>query len=237
MKTTRIIRSLRSLGFTLIELLVVIAIIAILAGFALPVFSNAQKRGRLTDQLSNAKQVNLALKMYAGDNGGAFPATKTDGSTALASADKSNDAFNNLIPKYSSSKKIFLNKSSAWCKTPAADTTATYNVLGSMQNDFAYVLGLVETSDARFPLIFNSPAATAIKYTSDTAAKGGVWGGTDAIIGLADGSARLFSGSDMDVSAPSATFPKNPNVPGSSYFDSGVTGWLTSSNTILYPQP
>ena len=235
MKTTRIIRSLRSLGFTLIELLVVIAIIAILAGFALPVFSNAQKRGRLTDQLSNAKQVNLALKMYAGDNGGAFPSTDSAG-TALTSGSTSNTAFGNLVPKYSSSKKIFINKSSAWCKVPAVDTAATANTVGSNQNDFAYINNLVETSDARFPLIFNSPNSAAITYTNDTSAKGGVWGGTDAIIGLADGSARLFSGTDMDVTNPAVTFPKNPNAPASGYFDQSVTNWLSASNYILYPQ-
>src|SRR5258707_1192787 len=73
MKTTRNIRSLRSQGFTLIELLVVISIIAILAGFALPVFASAQKKGRLTDQLNNGKQIGTAMKMYAGDNGGSYP--------------------------------------------------------------------------------------------------------------------------------------------------------------------
>src|SRR5207249_669708 len=47
-------RGARTQGFTLIELLVVISIIAILAGFAMPVFSNAQKRAHITETLNNA---------------------------------------------------------------------------------------------------------------------------------------------------------------------------------------
>src|SRR5205809_4871053 len=54
-------------GFTLIELLVVIAIIAILAAILFPVFAAAREKARQTACLSNAKQLGLALNMYAQD--------------------------------------------------------------------------------------------------------------------------------------------------------------------------
>jgi prepilin-type N-terminal cleavage/methylation domain-containing protein len=55
-------------GFTLIELLVVIAIIAILAAILFPVFAQAKKSAKTTACISNLKQLELALIMYAGDN-------------------------------------------------------------------------------------------------------------------------------------------------------------------------
>ncbi len=54
-------------GFTLIELLVVIAIIAILAAILFPVFARAREKARQTTCLSNFKQVNLGMMMYAQD--------------------------------------------------------------------------------------------------------------------------------------------------------------------------
>src|SRR5690242_8991182 len=57
----------RRAGFTLIELLVVIAIIAILAAILFPVFAQAREKARQTACLSNAKQLGLALNMYAQD--------------------------------------------------------------------------------------------------------------------------------------------------------------------------
>jgi len=58
---------LRRRGFTLIELLVVIAIIAILAAILFPVFARAREKARQTSCLSNVKQINLGLLMYAQD--------------------------------------------------------------------------------------------------------------------------------------------------------------------------
>jgi prepilin-type N-terminal cleavage/methylation domain-containing protein len=62
-----------SRAFTLIELLVVIAIIAILAAILFPVFAKARKSSNRTVCLNNVKQLNLALRMYAGDNNDTLP--------------------------------------------------------------------------------------------------------------------------------------------------------------------
>ena len=54
-------------AFTLIELLVVIAIIAILAAILFPVFAQAKMQAKKTVDLSNMKQMGLAIVMYAND--------------------------------------------------------------------------------------------------------------------------------------------------------------------------
>ena len=51
-----------------------VSTVAVLAGFALPVFSAAQEKGRQADTMSSLRQVSLALKMHAGDNDGKYPA-------------------------------------------------------------------------------------------------------------------------------------------------------------------
>jgi prepilin-type N-terminal cleavage/methylation domain-containing protein len=60
MKTTR-----KRAAFTLIELLVVISIIAILAGLAMP---GVLRSGKQTKVANNARQIGLALRLFAGDS-------------------------------------------------------------------------------------------------------------------------------------------------------------------------
>src|ERR1041385_5282489 len=60
-------------AFTLIELLVVTAIIAILAALLLPALKRAKDQARMTVNVSNLRQINMALLMYAGDSDSSLP--------------------------------------------------------------------------------------------------------------------------------------------------------------------
>lgn len=236
MKTSVPLRSSRSAGLTLVELLVVIAIIVVLVSLTGPWCTiSAQKKGRLTDSLSNCKQINLALRMYAGDHDGKFPALRADGQP-FASGDFSNRAFEQLMPTYSTSKKIFINKASAWCKDAAPDSGLTDAfLLKRGQNDWNYVVGLKDDAAPGWPLIATATqSATNLTYTNAMTAKGGVWGGTDAIIGFVDGSAKPVSGNEMDFTDKTKTFPKRPDNGASMFI--GTPEWLGIGRLMLAPE-
>ena len=87
----------KSKGFTLVELLVVIGIIALLAALLLPVLSAAKQRAQRTTCLSNLRQINLGVRMYADDS---HDATPSPGSAA---------ATNNKMVLYSGFKELMKN--------------------------------------------------------------------------------------------------------------------------------
>ena len=69
-----------------------VAAAVIAAGFIMPLFTVEAKRGPLTDNLSNAKQVAIALRMYADDHENQFPKTLEE-----------------IMPKYCTSDKVLWN--------------------------------------------------------------------------------------------------------------------------------
>jgi prepilin-type N-terminal cleavage/methylation domain-containing protein len=226
-----------SAAFTLIELLVVISIIAVLASIALPVFTSVQERGFQTKDLSNAKQLALACKLYAGDHDGLFPDKEGDVAPpqpALSGASKSNQAFANLVPNYLPSEKLFYLAKSAWSPNiPDEKMTAEADRCEASSNNYAYEMGLTEVSNPSFPLVADAPATggASASYSTTPTAKGGVWKGKRAIVVRCDMSGTVETGT---VSGGSSTIT-GPTGGGANtdIFAASGTTWLDATGNIL----
>lgn len=94
-------------GFTLIELLVVIAIIAILAAILFPVFAQAREKAKQSACLSNMKQMGLALRLYADDYDGGYPAVYDDESDTNQDGRLDRQVWADKIFPYTKSRNIF----------------------------------------------------------------------------------------------------------------------------------
>jgi len=174
-------------AFTLIEILVVITIIAILAGVALPVYQTAVMSGRQNAAMQNARQIGLALRAYANDQGGIYPSGTNSYGEAIKT---SNDAFRSLIPNYLDNEQVFVVARSK--DGPKADNKIDpyTEILKAGENHYAYITGLGDTSNSLWPLIVDGANADG-KYTNVEGDPGGVWKGTKALVINADSSAHL----------------------------------------------
>jgi prepilin-type N-terminal cleavage/methylation domain-containing protein len=225
-------------AFTLIELLVVIAIIAILASIALPVFSTVQERGKQTKDMSNAKQIATACKVFAGDHDGKFPYQDgrtdppTDLTFATAGASTSNNVFASLIPDYLGQEKIFYLGGSAWSPTvPDENTAAAAARVETSTNNFAYMFGLSDTDNPSYPLVFDAPAAAATTYPVSPGQKGGVWHGKKAVVVHSDVSASLEKvdpASSTILGATGGAVLADILIPAAPWMDA-------TANLVMYP--
>lgn len=232
-------------AFTLIELLVVISIIAILAGIALPVFGAVQIKGAQTKALSNAKQIGTALRLYAVDNNGVYPSyALTDGKPISTNpVTTSNAAFAQLIPDYVPNEDIFWLSKSKWCNVAPPDNQidkdspdAPVKTLTAGENEWAYVLGLTDTSNPSFPILadaFAEGGDESHEYATSETVKGGVWRGKAAVIIRCDGSGTVakVNSKSMQIEGPNGS-----NADGDIFTTGNAAdGWLGEDNTVVQP--
>ena len=192
-------------AFTLIELLIVITIIAVLASIALPAFSGIKERGDQTKDLSNGKQIALALRQFAVDHNAQYPNFAPAASYDVASGalTTSNDAFWWLFPDgaepgYLQSEQIFAVPGSAYTPKPpdnaldAPTDGARVKTLALGENSYEYVSGLTDTSNPTFPIIADGfiPGQPG-KYDQNKSNKGGVWAAKKAIVIFCDASGQI----------------------------------------------
>lgn len=90
----------RSGGFTLVELLVVIAIIAVLAAIAFPVFVKAKETAKISECLSNLREIGAGLHMYLDENNSRFPTAVPWGRPTYWSARGSQKTIQELLSPY-----------------------------------------------------------------------------------------------------------------------------------------
>ncbi len=245
MKSQNNLSSPRRAAFTLIELMFLIFVLAVLAGIALPVFTSVSVKGTQTKALSNAKQIALALRLYASDNEGVYPTyTLKGGQPTKTVVTDSNTAFAQLFPTYIQEERIFWMPKSAFCSpkppdevtdNPPRDTPVGHPQEGRKRNG-AYVVGLNDSSNPVVPLIadgFADPKAHT--YTTDPTRPGGVWKGLTAIVIYADssGSVQKVNQATMTVVGPNGGGATNGDI-----FTTvnGDNGWLKPENYVVNPK-
>jgi len=225
-------------GFTLIELLVVIGIIALLASIALPAFTSVQVKAKQAKQISNVKQIGTLRRVSARDNSGTYPTnflytslhpTGTPVPCAI-------DAFAQLFPAYCTNEQIFWTTGAGFGTTPPDNRidnpmaqTRTYT-LAANECSWAYVLGMTETSDSRFPLVADAMASTtAHTYITTENTVGGLWKGKAVVLNV-DISANLLKTNPGDNTIHGSPL-------GADLFNTSETNWMVSpANTVVNPQ-
>ncbi len=211
----------------------VISIIVALAAMATPQIFKALGRMALTENVNNARQVKLALDMFASDNDGVFPSRDTAEFYETPGDDgKSNSLFLQLFAARSTeSEKEFWVKNSQVCNKSKPDNVTTVD--GKFEQDetlkagdcgWAYVEEQTNGKKASRPLLFDSPpTGSGLEFDPE------LWDGKAVVVRI-DGSVR-----------PERLNPSNKVMDGANKelltTDSEVWGAATHDIEIAYPIP
>lgn len=162
-------------------------LIFVLAGLALPCFGCIGVKGMQTKSLAQAKQIGLALMLFAGDHDGHYPGQGYP-AEMKDTPRNANQAFACLFPTYTESERLFGNKLSAYQTDRGPDnvidnpyTGHPVDTLRPGENVYGYVMGLVNGADPNSPLVVDGSDGTG-HYNTDEHRRGGLWSGTKAVV-------------------------------------------------------
>jgi prepilin-type N-terminal cleavage/methylation domain-containing protein len=162
-------------AFTLIELLVVIAIIAILAAILFPVFAKAKQAAKNSAELSQARQVGMALAMYLSDYDDTMPIFYAYNSVPPA-GQPGHKGVEVLLFPYTKNTKIFLSPNDQGgpytsLDVPGAETY--WEAYGSSYRftQCLYTVASGESTQNNVPLTFSrNVVSTAIEFPAESRA-------------------------------------------------------------------
>jgi len=116
---------MKTSAFTLVELLVSTSVVAVLAGIAVPVIGGISQQGKLTNDLSNLRQIAAALQAYQGDNNGEMP--RDQGGHFIVSAKASDQ---NLLAYTGSSFEVWHSSFDPRAAAPGDSFPVSYSLNG-----------------------------------------------------------------------------------------------------------
>ncbi len=174
------------LGFIVLILIIVI----------IPSGSSTCVRGSQTKALAQAKQIGLALKLFAGDHDGNYPRQGVPVEMKEAPT-TSNAAFACLFPTYTQSETIFGVKESAYQSKQGPDnvidnpyTGKPVQTLRPGENVYGYVMGLRDDSRPDAPLVVDGTDGSG-HYNKMEHTWGGTWKSGKAIVIRLDNSGAI----------------------------------------------
>ena len=183
----------------------------VLAGLLLPVTNSGCGRSPQTRALAQAKQVGLALKLFAGDHDGAYPGQGCPVEMREVPRN-SNQAFACLFPTYITSETIFGNKLSAYQIGLGPDnvidrpyTGHPVQTLRPGENVYGYMMGLTDGSNPSAPLVVDGSDGSG-HYNKVPGLRGGTWKEGRAIVIHLDNSGAIenLRGPDNTLYIPRA---------------------------------
>ncbi len=124
-------------GFTFVELLVVLVVMFLLVAILLPALANARARSGRINCTQNLKQIGLAFRTFAADNGGAYPAASPASPHRLKTYVNGDNAYRHFLTM----SNELGNPALLYCPLDKTRTSAT-NWASFRDSNLSYFVGL-----------------------------------------------------------------------------------------------
>lgn len=179
-------------GWGCLQWFAVLIVLAIIVLLIIPTFGVAHHSAAQATTSNNCRQIIMALRIYANDNGGFYPDAK------ILNAKTSNEIFQVLIrEEIMLDERIFGGKVSPYLPDGNIGEAPDYpKALQSWENHWMMVSGYQTTTPGHFPFVFENAMSPhwPLIWNKDKVVqptRGRVWRGGKIIVGRADNSVNL----------------------------------------------